>query len=301
MGRRQRWELQLALFHKDTEFGTTAGNTGYATRSNRFSESKQVELFAPIHCQLFNTGRYLLRDTKIEVELHRNSNKFILMAPNANKEYTCKVIDVSWHVWKVDLQESANLAIDQRLQKDTAKYPIRRVSMINTELNTKGRIVSVNNLFNGDLPRRLILGLVPSKNFAGSIDTNPFNFKHYNVNTIELRVGGKEIKPLKIDFQNNNYGLAYLYLINGIGNGGADRGIDISYSEYKKGNTLFVFDLTPDGVDSDAMELIKSGTVNLRMTFDNNLDAEGGIELIAYAEFDGVTEIDFNRVVHNDY
>ncbi len=294
-------ELQLALFFKENDFQNVAASGGYTSRRARFAQSKQVDLFAPIHSQLFNTGRYMLRDTKIELELHRNKDHFVLIAPNADTDYKCKVIDVNWHVWKVDLQESANLAIDQRLLKDTAKYPIRRVSVINTELNTRGRIVSVNNLLNGDIPRRLILGLVPSKNFAGSLDTNPFNFHHYNVNTVELRVGGKEIKPLKMDFSNDNYGMAYMYLLNGIGIGNADKGISISYAEYKKGNTLFVFDLTADGVDSDAMGLIKSGTVNLRMSFDNNLDAGGGIELIAYAEFDGVTEIDMNRVVFNDY
>ena len=277
------------------------GNTGYDTRSRRFSNSQEVELLAPIHCQLFNTGRYLLRESRIEIELHRNSDKFVLLSQNENDVFKCKVLDLSWHVWKVDLQESANLAIDNRLMGDTAKYPMRRVSVINTELNSRGRIVTVNNLFNGDIPRRLILGLVPGKNFAGSIDTNPFNFKHYNVNTIELRVGGREICPLKVDFRSGNYGLAYMYLINGIGNGGSDKGIWLTYDEFSKGNSLFVFDLTADGVDSDAMELMKSGAITVRFSFDEDLDAANGIELIAYAEYDGITEIDFFRNVHNDY
>ena len=294
-------ELQLALFHKDTNFDSVTGNTGYDKRCKRFSQSKEVELFAPIHCQLFNTGRYMLRESKIELELHRNSDKFILLSDNAEDVFKCKVVDLVWHVWKVELQESANLAIDTRLLKDTAKYPIRRVTVINTELNSKGRIASVNNLFNGDIPRRLILGLVPGKNFAGSIDTNPFNFKHYDVNTIELRVGGREITPLKLNFDSDNYGLAYLYLLNGIGIGGSDKGIWLNYDEFAKGNSFFVFDLTADGVDSDAMELMKSGSINVRFSFDKDLNATEGIELIAYAEFDGVTEIDFYRNVHNDY
>ena len=294
-------ELQLGLFHKDTNFETVAGNTGYNTRKNRFSNSKEVELLAPIHCQLFNTGKYLLRESKIEIELHRNSDKFVLLSANADDVYKCKVLDVCWHVWKVELQESANLAIDSRLMVDTAKYPIRRVTVINTELTSRGRIASVNNLFNGDIPRRLILGLVPGENFAGSINTNPFNFKHYNVNTIELQVGGRAIRPLKFDFRSENYALAYMYLMNGIGNGNCDKGIWLSYNDYAKGNTLFVFDLTADGVDSDAMELMKSGSINVRFSFDEDLDAANGIELIAYAEFDGITEIDFYRNVHNDY
>ena len=250
-------ELQLGLYHKDTKLDTVTGNTGYKKRCDRFSNSKEVEMFAPIHCQLFNTGRYLLRESKIEIELHRNSDKFILLSDKEDVGYKFKVVELVWHVWKVELQESANLAIDTRLLKDTAKYPIRRVSVINTELNSKGRTASVNNLFNGDIPRRLILGLVPGKNFAGSIDTNPFYFKHYDVNTIELRVGGREISPLKVNFKSGNYGLAYLYLLNGIGIGGSNKGIWLSYDEFADGNSFFVFDLTADGADSDAMELMK--------------------------------------------
>ena len=294
-------ELQLGLFHKDTDLSKIVDNTGYEKRSSRFKKSKEVEMLAPIHCQLFNTGRYLLRESKIEIELHRNSDKFILLSDKEENVYKCKVLDLVWYVWKVELQESANLAIDSRLMKDTAKYPIRRVSVINTELNSKGRIVTVNNLFSGDIPRRLILGFVPGKNFAGSLDTNPFNFKHYNVNTIELRVGGRELTPLKLDFTNGNYGLAYMYLLNGIGMGHGDKGIWLSYDEFANGNSFFVFDLTADGVDSDAMELMKSGSITVRFSFDKDLDAKNGIELIAYAEFDGVTEIDFYRNVHNDY
>ena len=174
-------ELQLALFHKDTNLDSVTGNTGYDKRK-RFSNSKEMEMFAPIHCQLFNTGRYMLRECKIELELHRNSNKFVLLSDKEDDVYKIKVIDLMWYVWNIELQESANLAIDTRLLKDTAKYPIRRVLVINTELNSKGSVASVNNLFNGDIPR--FLGLVPGKNFTGSIDTNPFNFKHYDVNTI---------------------------------------------------------------------------------------------------------------------
>ena len=62
-----------------------------------------------------------------------------------------------------------------------------------------------------------------------------------------------------------------------------------------------MFDLTADGVDSDAMELMKSGSITVRFSFDQDLDVGSGVELIAYAEFDGITEIDFFRNVHNDY
>ena len=294
-------QLQLGLFYKDTDFENLANNTGYVKRKQRFNGSAVVELFAPVHSHLFNTGRYMIRNCKVELELYRNPDKFLLMSGDAAADYKIIVEDVAWHVWKVELQESANLAIDEAMTKNTVKYPIRRVSLINNEITSRGQTVFISNLYNGDIPRRIILGLVRSTAFSGTYETNPFEFLHYKLNTIELRVGGKEITPLKVDFVNNNYGMAYVHLLTGIGLETGDRGVWIDYDDFGNGNTFFVFDLTPDGVDSDAMELIKSGTINVKLTFAENLNEPAGIELISYAEFDGVTEIDVNRQVHNDY
>ena len=294
-------QLQLGLFYKDSDFQNLANNKGHAKRKARFAESAIVELFAPVHCHLFNTGRYMIRNCKVELELHRNPDKFLLMSSDAAAEYKIIVEDVAWHVWKVELQESANLAIDEAMAKNTVKYPVRRVNLINNEITARGQTVFINNLYTGDIPRRIILGLVRSSAFSGSYDKNPFEFLHYKLTAIEMRVGGKEVTPLKVDFVNKNYGMAYMHLLNGIGLETGDRGVWLDYDEFGEGNSLFVFDLTPDGVDSDALELIKTGTVNVKLTFAENLNEPSGIELLSYAEFDGITELDLNRQVHNDY
>ena len=62
-------ELQLGLYHKDTNLTSTTGNDGYLKRKERFAGSKEVELFAPIHCHYFNTGRYMIRNSRIKLEL----------------------------------------------------------------------------------------------------------------------------------------------------------------------------------------------------------------------------------------
>ena len=49
-----------------------------------------------------------------------------------------------------------------------------------------------------------------------------------------------------------------------------------------------------DGVDSDALELMKSGSINVRFLFDKDVNAKKCIELIVYAEFDGVTKNSFS-------
>ena len=79
-----------------------------------------------------------------------------------------------------------------------------------------------------------------------------------------------------------------------------DEGNEIDRTEYQKGYTLFAFDLTPDlSVDGGHFQLVKRGNLRLELHFAKALPAT--INVIAYAEFDNVIEIDRSRNVVFDY
>jgi hypothetical protein len=43
-----------------------------------------------------------------------------------------------------------------------------------------------DNIFLGQLPKRLIIGCVDSNALNGTITKNPFDFKHYNINFVAI-------------------------------------------------------------------------------------------------------------------
>jgi hypothetical protein len=76
-------------------------------------------------------------------------------------------------------------------------------------------------------------------------------------------------------------------------------GNTISREGYAKGNTSFGFDLTPDISEVGAFQLIKQGNLRVEIHFTEALTAT--INVIMYAEFYNVNEIDRNRQVLFDY
>ncbi|CAF1054497.1 unnamed protein product, partial [Brachionus calyciflorus] len=66
-------------------------------------------------------------------------------------------------------------------------------------------------------------------------------------------------------------------------------GNDISREDYPKGYSLFAFDLTPDLCSCDQFYVIKTGNLDVGLTFADSLD--DSIVVIFYLEYDNLLEI----------
>lgn len=136
----------------------------------------------------------------------------------------------------------------------------------------------------------------------GSIALNPFNFQSFNFNYLSLFVDSVQIpsKPYTPDFTNNLYARNYNTLFSDSGILFSDAGNNISYSEYKNGYCLTVFDLTADMSCRDQhWNIIKSGTLRFEVRFGAALTQT--ITAVIYSEFDNLIEIGENRTVSIDY
>jgi hypothetical protein len=301
----KRAHLTSALWVKDTpgqtERADFTNNRGLAARAARTANSKIVSLMGRVHADLFFQDRYLINNVDLRLRFTRSKANFaILSEEDAVREYKIVIKSAILYCRKAEILPSIRLAHIKALEKGTAKYPIRRVVTKVFTVSQGNTVVNQENLYLGSLPRRLIVGVVSNSAYNGDKTLNPFHFHHWDINFLALYVDGHQLpaKPLQPDFT-ANYVRSYLSLIQGTGRAHQDGGNDISLEEYANGNTLFAFDLTGDLSDQCHFERIKDGNLRLEMRFGR--PTAQTLNIICYAEFDNVIEIDRSRNVIFDY
>ncbi|GFR69125.1 Gypsy retrotransposon integrase 1 [Elysia marginata] len=300
-------QLALSGFCRDTagDLDVMDGdrNKGFLTRAKWVEESKECDMVCRVHADIFHQEKLLINGVSLKLRFVRSKDAFVLLAPDNQSGYRVKLTQASLYVRRCKVNPAIVLAHEKALQSGTAKYPIKRVEVKAFSVG-QGQLSFVeDNLFTGQVPKRLIFGMVDSASFNGTYEKNPFHFKHNSINYLSLCVDGRQVpsKPLTPAFDKGLWARSYMSVFQGTGTAWKDKGFDISYDEYGKGYTLFCFDLTPTLTNgcSGEVELVKSGVVRLEARFSQPLQQP--IHVVVYAERDGLIEIHRSREVFADF
>jgi hypothetical protein len=219
------------------------------------------------------------------------------MSPAAAQEYKIEINNMKWYVKGVDVSKSVSLALERSLMQYTAKYPIRRVEIRTIHVNQGLRETPENAIFNGQIPRRLVIACVDADAYHGTMAKSPFNFKNYNIDEVSITAAGQiyPAKPLTMDFEHSRYTRAFIQLFEGLGISDDNKGNTVNLTKFKNGICVFAFDLSPDEDDgSDHWDLVKEGATTVNIHFAEPTPA-GGIEIIVYGEFDNLLTINHTR------
>ncbi|KAL3107743.1 hypothetical protein niasHT_012256 [Heterodera trifolii] len=285
-------------------------------RKKAVEESKGFQAISKLSADIFNQDLYMISNVEIDIELALQSDDFMIHQEAANRDkYTLEVVDCRLIVKTVDLMDGLSLDIAKKLDMEPARYGIRKTLMKSLFI-TGGRYDFSANLFTEEVPRRVIIGLVPNQNYIGHNQKNPFYFNHHNVCTalavfmaqknvqvrdIELTASGRTYPqfPYNLDYKNNRYARAYHDTQEHLGMACTTESNGISYSMFKTAYCLYVFQMTNSQEDSPGFELIKDGCTAVNIRFAEAVPNEG-VTLIAYAEADGLILIDRNRSITSD-
>jgi hypothetical protein len=237
-------QLTSALFYKD-EAGKTGKpnpfatddvdkNSGLIKRQTFAATSSEIDLIDRIHSDIFFQERYM--QNKVNFRIIRSNDACCLMSTGAT-QFKVVVTFASLLIREIKNSPPVYLAHAKTLESGTAKYPIRRVKCKTFTVPTGYLDASHEKLFAGQLPVRLIVGLVDNRAYNGNRDKNPFNFHHYSLCEIAVYLDGQlhGLNRLKLNFGSGRYVAAYSSLFGGTNKINRDEGNDISRSEYANG------------------------------------------------------------------
>ena len=166
-------QLLSNLLIKDTAeaFDTNAaGNVGFTKRKAAAVESHEIDMFGKLHVDMCFQNRYLLNGIEIKLRLIKSKKEFCLLGVG---DYKNILKDVGRYCRKVKPSDAVRLAHAKALQLGTAKYPFFRVE-VKTFTIPQGNLISTKeNLFLGQLPKRVIVGCIDNDAFNGTLAKNP--------------------------------------------------------------------------------------------------------------------------------
>ena len=300
----ERSQIQTQLFYKDsagafdqTKITEIPLNQGLILRQKLAKNSQLVDMCGPIFADTFNMSRYLLNEVDVRLKLFQSKHEFRLMSSVAGKKYKVIITEVMLKAAMVGIHPDILKSHARTLNDKPAIYPFNRTD-VKTFAVPKGQYnVNLDDIFQGKIPNRLVLGMVSADAYAGDLTKNPFNFKHYNFDFMCLYANGQSVpaKALQPKFSSNTFIEAYQTLFSGMNIDGKDAGITCSRNDYPKGYTLVVFDLSSEVVDVSVQTVQKQGNLQLEIRFAEALPE--AINVILYASFPGEISIDQARTI----
>ena len=279
---------------------TEPGNNGLHRRYLFSRESKKVTVMGSLRIDMFEQERYLPNGISLKLRFHRQREPFVLMHATG-ENYKIVLDDAYMLIRKVKASPGVQLGHTEALLKEPAKFPITRKECKAIAVSGQVSTLSMDNIFLGQLPKRVVIGMVDNDAYAGTSTVNPYNFKHMNVNYMQLYTDGEPVmsKPLKPNFAEGTYLQCYETLFRVFDRLDRSKSSIIKREDWDKGYSLFAFDLTPDYDDDDHYPIIKHGNLRLEVNFATPIN--NAINIIVYAEFDNIIEISSNRNIQMDY
>ena len=301
-------QLAGALYHPDTgeEINTltpaniknsTLTNKGFLTRFAKTEKSAAFECWGKLSSEFLNQTDLLIDGCELRIKIQRNSPTFSLHAFGDAKSYALQLDEVFLLVKKHKISPAFKIATETKLQTNNILYPIRRVEMKYFSRGTGLSDFTIQNLSAGRLPRRIILGMVTSEAFHGSLKLTPYNFRLFNAQSIVLRKDSVTVPFENIELfpKEKLSGQAYIAFLQGSNLLGQNRGCGITPDMYNQGNQIVPLDISGSMNDLGCLEPIRHAKLSLFIKLSKAL--EQPTTLIVYLEYDDLVQMTKERQV----
>ena len=286
------------------EYDLASNNAAYG-KVDKFKGGRSCELKGRLHVDMCHQGRLIPNNVSVRIVLTRSRQEFFMMSfAAAQQPFQITLEAATLEARRVKLAPAEQLRLEKILASPSgALYPVTHVVTKHFTLATGSSTIELDSLFVGQIPNKIVLGMVRNDAFSGSYSKNPYNFQHFDLSFVDLNVEGKQIpnQGLNANFEQGQHVDCYFQMAKACGVYPANWSNHVTTAQYIGGCTLFCFDLTPDdGGDGVAYVTPRRyGTVRANLRFHKPLPTT--VTLIVFAQYDNMVMIDRNRTVTFDY
>jgi hypothetical protein len=171
------------------------------------------------------------------------------MHKDAGHTTNFRFLDATLYVNRVRVNPPLLMALNVTLKKGAlAKYHLTRVELKTFTFSQAAQSLSIGSAVLGSLPKHNAFTMQENTDFLGSLDSNPYNLRHYSLNYFSLFVNGKQYpnEGLSMDMGHEKTSvLAYsnLFYVSGIHHSNA--GLQVTHDMFIGGFSMLLFDLSP--------------------------------------------------------
>ena len=124
----------------------------------------------------------LIGGARVSIKITLKSPKFFMMAPKSS--YSAELEDIRLYVKRYRVADSKVKAHNKALQSVNAKYPMTTSEVKTFSMATGSTVLHCDNVVTGKMPTRMFLGFVTKDSYTGTFESDPFEFNHFNIESI---------------------------------------------------------------------------------------------------------------------
>ena len=166
-------------------------NHGLKIRHKWFKNFAVVEFVGPLMADICNQDRLILPGVDIDIKLWPTQDEFHLITNPLGLRCKLLIDEIYLNVCKVNVSLKVMMGHDAALEIADSIYPFARTDIRTFNIAEGNFGMNIEDIWQGEVPTKLVVGLVKSQAYNGDYHLNPFHFQHFDVSDIGFFVNGE--------------------------------------------------------------------------------------------------------------
>ena len=151
--------------------------------------------------------KYIINGVDVDLKLYPSRSSFVLMSDNPQKEYRIVIEEAIFKCCTMNVRSGIISAHSKTLQEGGMAQYFFNQSQIYSFTIVRGQRNFSETVFQGKIPHKIVIAFVSLQRYNGSYSLNPFEFNHYNANTMSVIINDVCMphRPLEMNFQKGQF------------------------------------------------------------------------------------------------